>query len=119
MATIRITDLRLRAIIGTDDTERDGKQDIVINAAMEFDAEKAARLDDLNETVNYKAITEKIIPCVENSQFYLLEKLTSRVLDIIMEDKKVLGATVRIDKPRAVPFTKSVSVEMNRQREGQ
>lgn len=117
MATIRITDLRLRTVIGTNDWERESKQDIVINVTIEFDATKAAQSDDLKETVDYKAITKRIIKFVESSQFFLLEKLAAQVLDMIMEDKRILGSAVRIDKPLALRFSKSVSVEMNRRRE--
>ena len=117
MATIRVTDLRLRTVIGTNDWERESKQDIVINIALECDAAKAAQSDDLKDAVDYKALTKRIIEFAEGSQVFLLEKLTAQVLDMIMEDKRILSSAVRIDKPLALRFSKSVSVEMNRRRE--
>jgi D-erythro-7,8-dihydroneopterin triphosphate epimerase len=116
MAKIHITDLTLRTIVGTNDWERHKKQDVVINAVMEYDATPAAKSDRLEDTVDYKAMTKKIIDCVEGSRFYLLEKLTDQVLDIMMEDPHVRTATVRIDKPHALRFAKSVSVECSRTR---
>lgn len=116
MATIRITDLHLRAIIGANDWERTAKQDILINITMEFDAGKAAQSDDLRDTVDYKTLTKKIIGFVEGSKFFLLEKLTDQVLKLVMKDKRVLAATVRIDKPTALRFAKSVSVELSSKR---
>lgn len=110
-ATIRITDLHLRTIIGIYDWERETLQDILINITLEFDAAKAIQTDNVKDTVDYKAITKKIIAFVEKSQSYLLEKLTEEVLKIVMKDTKVLTATVRIDKPQALRFAKSVSVE--------
>ena len=112
MATIRITDLALRTIIGTNEWERDIKQEVIINITIDFDAQKASLTDDLKETVNYKVLTKKIIPAVESSNFFLLEKLADMVLKMVMEDKKVNAATVRIDKPHALRFAKSVSVEL-------
>lgn len=116
MAKIRITDLHLRTIIGTNDWERDHKQDIIINISLEFDAAAAAKSDRLSDTVDYKKITKSIIRFVEKSRFQLLEKLTAQVLRIVMEDKRVISASVRIDKPNALRFAKSVSLELQAER---
>ena len=110
-ATIRITDLLLRTIIGIYDWERETLQDVLINITIEVDSEKAVKSDNVKDAVDYKAITKKVIAFVEKSKFHLLEKLTEEVLNIVMKNPKVLAATVRIDKPQALRFAKSVSVE--------
>lgn len=116
MATIRITDLKLKTIIGTNDWEREEKQEIIINISFDFDARRASRSDDIRDTVDYKALKKKIMVFVESSRDYLLEKLVEDVLDLVMADKKVRAAAVRIDKPNALRFAKSVSVESIRKR---
>lgn len=113
---IRITDLALRTIIGVYDWEREKKQDIIVNIELEFDGTKAAESDQLDDTVDYKTIKQNIIQMVEASSFGLLEKLASEVLKIVLADAKVQSATVRIDKPGALRFTKSVSVEVSGKR---
>lgn len=117
MATIRITNLRLRTIIGINDWERTTQQDVVINVSMEFDATRAAKNDNIKDTVDYKIITKKIIKAVEASHFSLLEALTNTILNIALEDPKVLSATVRVDKPQALRFADSVSIEVSKNRE--
>lgn len=114
MATIRITNLRLRTIIGANDWERNIKQDVVINVTFEYDSSKAQTSDQLKDAVDYKDITKKIIQTVEKSNYELIEKLADVVLTIILEPKQVKSATVRIDKPQALRFADSVSVEVNR-----
>lgn len=114
MATIRITDLKLRAIIGINTWERKLKQDIIINIVLEFDSSKAAKSDNIKDTLDYKALKKRILAFVRNSKFFLLEKLVEEVLTLIMRDPKVLKATVRIDKPKALRFAKSVSIESSR-----
>lgn len=42
IATIRIHDLKVRAIIGTHAWERDNKQDLILNVTIAYDAAKAA-----------------------------------------------------------------------------
>ena len=113
MAVIKIKDLRLRTILGVEDWERENKQDIVINITVEFDGLKAAESDDLNDTVDYKAMKQNIIKLVESSSFFLVEKLAGEVLKICMSDKLVDKAIVEIDKPHALRFAESVSVTMS------
>ena len=113
MAKIRITNLRLRTIIGTHDWEREVQQDVVVNITLDYDATKAIASDDLRKTVDYKALTKQIVKEVEASRFFLLEKLAGRILDIATAHPAVLEAVVRVDKPQALRFADSVSVELN------
>ena len=106
----RIKNLRLRTIIGIFDWERKNRQDVVLNIELEFDGRKAAESDDIEDTVDYKTLTKRIISEVEQSQFYLLEKLANHVLKIIMENPNVLRAVVEVDKPHALRFADSVSI---------
>ncbi len=115
MATIRITDLTLQAIIGTNDWEREVKQEVVINVTLEFNAAKATQSDNLKDTVDYKVLTKRIIQLVEHSQFFLIEKLADSILKLALDNKRVLSAAVRVDKPLALRFAKSVSIELKAQ----
>lgn len=112
--TIRITNLTLRTIIGANEWERSKKQEIVINLWIHVNAEKAVQTDDLADTFDYKTAKRNVIALVENSKYKLLEKLAHEVLNVIMVDPRALGATVRVDKPHALRFADSVSVEMSR-----
>jgi len=114
MAIISITNLKLRTIIGINDWEREKKQDIIINITIEFDAARSIQSDNIKDTIDYKKLTKRIIKDVEASQLFLLERLCQMVLDIVMEEKGVQGATVQIDKPGALRFCDSVSVELKK-----
>src|SRR5262245_12011119 len=102
MATIRITDLTLKTIIGIYGWERKRKQKVVINAEFHYNSAKAQKSDDIKDSVDYKKISKKIISGVKESKFFLLERLTAYVLDVIMEDRQIQSATVRVDKPQAL-----------------
>ena len=65
---------------------------------------------------DYKTITKKVIALVQEGQFKLLEVLTKNILDLIMEDEMVKWARVEVDKPHALRFAESVSVEMEAKR---
>lgn len=115
-ATIRIKNLALRTIIGTTDYERRDKQDILVNVALEVDASKAVETDNIAEALNYRTLCKRIIEEVEGSDYFLLEKLAASVLEIVMGMEEVLWARVRVDKPHALRFAESVSVEMRAER---
>ena len=112
MATIRITNLKLKTIIGINEWERKLPQEVTVNIQLEVDSRKSEESDDIKDTVDYKDMTKAIIEKVESSQYGLLEKLTKEILNISLGHPLVSEATVRIDKPNALRFSETVSVEM-------
>ena len=116
MAIIRIKNLLVRTIIGFNPEERVNRQDVIINIEIEVDVSRAVSADLPDEIYNYKAITKAIIAFVSESKFNLLEKLTNEVLQLVMQDERVLRAKVEIDKPHALRFSESVSVELEARR---
>ena len=113
---IRIKNLRLRTIIGLNDWERKKQQDIIINLKIQVDDESAVTSDDLADGVDYKKIKYQILQEVEKTSFYLIEKLAGFILDLVFENEKVTKASVEIDKPHALRFAESVSIELTRER---
>ena len=116
MDRIFIRELALRCIIGIYPEERREKQDIVIDVAMHCDLRKAGRSDDLNDTVDYKAIKKAILKLVENSSFQLIESLAENIADIALANDKVQQVVISIDKPGALRFAKASAVEITRER---
>ncbi|MFH0953486.1 MAG: dihydroneopterin aldolase [Verrucomicrobiota bacterium] len=113
---IHIRDLALRCIIGVYPEERREKQDVIINVVMECDHSAAARSDQLKDAVDYKGIKKEIIQLVENSSFNLIETLADRIAGLCLQDSRVAGATVTVDKPGALRFARSVAAEVTRRR---
>ncbi len=109
-ATIRIKNLRLRTYIGINEDEILNQQDVVINVKIHYDAEKATDSDQMDDALNYKTITKRIIKLVEDNRFSLLEKLTYDVLEIAAEHPWVSYAEAEVDKPHALRFSDSVSL---------
>ena len=107
---INIENLRLRTIIGIYKWEKENKQDVIINISIEFDGSAAGKSDSIEDTVDYKTITKKIINYVEDGNFNLIEKMVTGIGEIVMEDKRVILSTITADKPGALRFTDSVSV---------
>ena len=111
-AKIRITNLRLRTLIGFNDEERRKKQDLVLNVEIVYQPSAGALNDDVEEALNYKTITKAIIHHVETNSFLLLEKLVADVLYLSLEHPSVTSARVTADKPHALRFADSVSLTL-------
>jgi len=114
---ILIKDLLIRGIIGIHDWEREKKQDILIDIEMEADCRPAGLSDHFRDAVDYRAVTKSVIGLVEGSEFFLVERLAEEIAKICLEDSRVTLARVRVEKPGAVRFSRSVGVAVERERE--
>ena len=114
---IRIKNLKLKAIVGLNDWERKRLQPITINIAMTVDEAAVVESDDIHDTVDYKDLKKQIIQAVATSHYFLIEKLAHHILEIVMQNSKVLRATVELDKPGALRFSDSVSIECSAERD--
>ena len=112
-ATSRIKNLRLRTYIGINNDEIVNMQDVVINVKIHYRADQATDSDQMDDALNYKTITKRIIKLVENNRFSLLEKLTADVLAIAAEHPWVHYAEAEVDKPHALRFADSVSLSLD------
>ncbi len=111
-----IKDLLVRCVIGVHDWERKDRQDVVINIEIGADCSSAGRSDDLGDAVDYRAITKRILEAAEESEYFLVEALAERVASICMEDERVDRVRVRVEKPGALRFARSVGVAIERDR---
>ena len=103
-----VRDLELGAKIGIYTHERLDAQLIRINISLDVGTQPMG--DRIEDAVDYADLKLRIMHEVETSQYFLLEKLASRVLEIVAAEPKVRRATVEIDKPAALRFADSVSV---------
>ena len=117
MDKVFIKDLLARGIIGINDWEREKKQEILINIVIYADIKKAGRSDDIKDCVNYRTVTKKVIAHAESAGRFTVEALAEDIANICLEEPGVLKTLVRIEKPGAVRFAKSVGVEILRAKE--
>lgn len=111
---IFITDLLIRCIIGTNDWERTQKQDVILNITLYADLETASKTDRLEHTVDYKQIKQNLISTVEASSFFLVERLAGQIAEVCLANPMVKRVCVRLEKPAALRFAKSVGIELTR-----
>ena len=116
MDHILISDLAVRCIIGVNDHERREKQDVLINLTVYTDMRAAARSDRIEDALDYRELRTRVVEMVEGSQYYLLEALAEAIADVCLKEPRAARVTVRVDKPGALHFARSVGVEIDRER---
>lgn len=117
MDRIYIKDLLLRCIIGINKDEREKRQDVIINLVLYADLSAAGRNDRIDDTVNYKSIKNSVVALVEDSRYYLVEKLAEEIAQTCLQYAPVRAVRVMLEKPGALRFARSVGIEIVRRKE--
>jgi len=116
---IHIRDLLIRCIVGIYDWEREKKQDVLINITLYADLGTACQTDRIEDTVDYKAIKQKVVDMVESSSYMLVERLAERVAEVCLENPQVQRVKVLVDKTGALRFARSVGIEIVREQKSE
>ena len=115
MDKIKINDLSVRTIIGTEDYEREEEQEVVINVTLFADVLEAGKTDELTKTVDYSKLKHEIYEMAETSGFRLIEAMAEEVAKIALDYEAVSRTKVSIQKPSALRFARSAEVEIVRE----
>lgn len=116
MDKVIIKDLLARGIIGVYDWERAKPQEILINIVLFGDLSKAGVTDDIEDSINYKTVAKGAQSLAENCERLTVEALAHDIADYCLETEGVIEVMVRVEKPGAVRFAKSVGVEIERKK---
>ena len=116
MDRIHIKDLVVRGILGINPDERVNKQDILVNMTLWADTSAAAVSDDIEDAVNYKTITKRVIAHLEEGEPMLVERVVQEIADICLEDDRVAQVEVTVEKPGALRYARSVGISIIRSR---
>ncbi len=114
MDIIFLGGLEIKTIIGIYDWERETKQNVIFDIEMAYDIKKAAISDDINDTLDYKAVSKRIISFVEESQFFLVEKLIEEVASIILNEFNVCWVRISLNKKGAISGASDVGIIIER-----
>lgn len=115
MDIIFIRGLRIATIIGINDWEQHIKQTVSIDLELGTDIGKAAATDRIENTLNYKAITKRVMEFVSESRFQLVETLAERIAQLLLEEFPVVWLRLTLNKPGALRDVRDVGVIIERQ----
>lgn len=116
MDIIYLSDLRIDTIIGIYDWERRVKQTIILDLEMAADISAAAHSDNIENTLNYKAVAKRLFAYVGDSEFELVETLAEKVAELILTEFNVPWLRLKLNKQGAVRGVRDVGVIIERGR---
>lgn len=112
-----IKNLVLPCTIGVTKEERKEKQNVVIDVEVFCDLSLAGVTDELNKSINYAEIQEKITVAVTGGEFKLLENLAQTAASLILKNPLASQVTVAVKKEK-YGKTPQMGIEITRDRNG-
>jgi len=117
MDTIFLSGLTTECIIGIWDWERRVRQKVVVDIEMAADIRRAAATDSIDDTLDYKRVSKRLLQFIGDSQFQLVETLTERIAEIVVREFGVTWVRVRLNKQGAIRGARDVGIQIERRRE--
>lgn len=114
MDRVYIRGLQVETVIGIYAWERRARQALVIDLEMGCNIGAAAASEDIDATLNYKSVSQRLIRFVADSQFQLVETLAQEIADLVMLEFPVRWLQLRLSKPGAVGEASDVGVLIER-----
>ncbi len=115
MAEISIVDLEVFYRVGVPDAERAQSQRLLLTVEMETDFTAAAKNDSIADTIDYFAVTQRLLKFGEDREWKLIEKLAADIADAILSEFKPQGVVVEVKK-FILPQARYVAVQITKNR---
>ena len=114
MDIIFLRGLTTECIIGIWDWERRVKQKVVVDLEMGADIRRAAGSDRIDDTLDYKSVSKRLLQFIGDSEFQLVETLTERIAELVITEFSVPWVRVRLNKQGAIRGSRDVGILIER-----
>lgn len=116
MDKIFITALKADAVIGIYDWEKKIRQTLILDLELSTDIRKAAASDDIADTINYKAISKRLVAFISESRFELVESLSEAIARLLITEFHAEEVALKLHKPGALSDAEDVGIIIKRQK---
>jgi dihydroneopterin aldolase len=108
--------LSAKCIIGFIDWERRTPQTLLIDLEIPCDCSRAARSDQVEDTVDYKRVAKRVLGWLPTTQFQLVESLAHHLALLLLSEFSLDWVRVSVNKPGAIRDSRDVGVQLERRR---
>lgn len=108
---ISIVDLEVLYRVGVPDEERAKPQRLLLTIEMQFDFSAAARSDSIADTIDYFAVSQRLLKFGDGKSWKLIETLAADVRKMILSEFKPEHISVEVKK-FPIPQARYVSVSI-------
>jgi FolB domain-containing protein len=110
---IHIEDLEVRYCVGVPDEERAQPQRLLVCLTLYHDFSAASEADDVRQTVDYYALTRRLLQYGEGRSWRLIETLAVELAELVLREFGPVAVEVEVKK-FILPETRWVSVKVRR-----
>ena len=114
MDKVYIHGLKVNTIIGIFDWERTQQQTVVIDLEMATNISDSAASEDIDLTVSYKDVADRLEDFIAHSEFLLVETMAEAIAEIILNEFPVPWLSLKLGKPGAIAAADDVGVMIER-----
>jgi dihydroneopterin aldolase len=97
---IELRGLRASGICGALPEERERPQPFEVDLDVEADLAVAGASDELADTLDYGAIAAEVERVITTERFTLLERMATRIAEVVLVDGRAAAVTVTVRKLR-------------------
>jgi dihydroneopterin aldolase len=98
MSKISIVELGVLYCVGVTDEERAKPQRLLLTVEMESDFSAAAQTDSIADTIDYFAVTQRLLKFGDGKSWKLIEKLAADICKLILSEFKPQSVSVEVKK---------------------
>ena len=106
---LKLNGLDAECVIGERADERNRLQRLRVDVELDV-PETAAQTDELSDTVDYAALTERIRSALVAAKCKMIERAAKVVAEVCLSDEKVATVRVSVVKAGSVPHLESAEV---------
>ena len=114
MDIIYLRELKIETVIGIFDWERQIKQTVVLDIDMATDVAAAAATDHIDDALDYKSVTKRVIQFVESSEYQLVETLAEKIAELLRNEFNIPWLKLTVNKRGALRGARDVGVVIER-----
>jgi dihydroneopterin aldolase len=117
MDTIFLSEVKVQTKLGVPEWERMTPQTIILDIEIGYDLSKACQSDDVDDTIDYGAVVNRVRETLQENSFQLVEKLAEHLCQLILKEFNALSVKIKVAKPTVLPGLKALGVAIARNKQ--
>ena len=114
---LSIEGLKVDAIIGVYQWEREVKQSVIIDLVLEIKSTRSGFEDSIEFAVDYVAVSDMVANLAQSSSFLLIESLAEAIAGKLLKEFAIRSIRLKLSKPSAIQNAANVGITIERSRD--
>ena len=112
---LRVRNLRVQCTIGVLESEKQEKQEILVDLVCRTDFSECVQTDSIADTVDYSQMAKVLEEVAQAEHFNLLETYAHEALHALFSQFPLRWGKIRVKKKSALPLADYVAVELEKE----